>query len=228
MTRHARVCDAAGPCGYELQRSLARQGFDCRVIAPALIRKRQGQPVKSDRRNARKLWRLFRAGELTALRIPPPEEEAVRDLLRHDRIYRDRKAWTGRHLVWVRAQRCAVPGLDRVLVEHRAALEERVAQRDQIARELLAIAAQPPCTEGVRRLASLRGIRALTGLTLLVEVGELARFAWLPVSWPAPAWCPASTPAAGAAPRPHPRTWWEAASGAPLPCGSNPRISETA
>jgi transposase len=197
-----RVCYEAGPCGYELQRTFATLGIDCQVIAPALIPKRQGQRVKTDRRDARKLCRLFRAGELTAIRIPPPEEEAVRDLLRfredlgedilrarhrlskfllrHDRIYRDGKAWTGRHLAWIGAQHFTVPGLDRVLAEHRTALELRLAQRDQIERELLAIAAVPPYAEAVRRLSGLRGIRALTALTLLVEVGDFARFGSAP------------------------------------------------
>ncbi len=111
-----RVCYEAGPCGYELQRNLARLGIDCQVIAPALIPKRQGERVKTDRRDA----------------------------------------------------------------EHRTALELRLAQRDRIERELLAIAAAPPYAEAVRRLSGLRGIRALTALTLLVEVGDFARFASAP------------------------------------------------
>lgn len=57
-------------------------GVDCRIIAPGLIPVRPGTRVKTERRDARKLASLFRAGELTAVRIPPPEDEAVRDLIR--------------------------------------------------------------------------------------------------------------------------------------------------
>ncbi len=77
-----RVCYEAGPTGYGLQRTFATLGVDCSVIAPALIPKRSGVRIKTDRRDARKLAGLFRAGELTTIRIPPPEEEAVRDLVR--------------------------------------------------------------------------------------------------------------------------------------------------
>jgi transposase len=193
-----RVCYEAGPCGYELQRQLRSLGVDCVVIAPALTPRKPGDRVKTDRRDARKLCRLFRAGELTTIRIPPPDEEAVRDLLRlredlgedilrarhrlskfllrHGRVFRDTTSWTKAHWAWIRAQRFDITLLERLRDEHVLAIEMRVAQRDSLDRELHAIARQPQYAAAVQRLSALRGVQTLTALTLLVEVGDFARF----------------------------------------------------
>ncbi len=194
-----RVCYEAGPTGYELQRQLAAAGVDCAVIAPALIPKRPGQRVKTDRRDARALCRLFRAGELTSVRIPGPEEEAVRDLLRaredhtqdilrarhrlskfllrHGRVYREGGTWTQRHLAWIDAQRFAIERLERLRRHHRAVLDVRLVQRGALDAEIAELARSEPYARAVRLLSCLRGISDLSALTLLVEVGDVARFA---------------------------------------------------
>jgi hypothetical protein len=77
-----RACYEAGPTGYELRRLLTGMGVACQVIAPSLIPRAPGDRVKSDKRDCRRLARLHRAGELTAIRVPTPAEEAVRDLCR--------------------------------------------------------------------------------------------------------------------------------------------------
>jgi transposase len=194
-----RACYEAGPGGYDLQRQLASLGVDCSVIAPALIPRRPGDRVKTDRRDARSLAGLFRAGELTAVRIPGEDEEALRDLLRlredlgedmlaarhrltkfllrHGRSDFSGKRWTLRYMAWVRAQHFELEHLERALREHLTALDLRTAQRQELERHLLEIAAQPPYAEPVARLSALRGIGPITALTLLVEVGDFARFA---------------------------------------------------
>ncbi len=193
-----RACYEAGPTGYELQRQLAALGVDCAVIAPALIPKRPGEHVKTDRRDARSLCMFFRAGTLTAIRVPTPEEEAVRDLvrlredltedvlrgrhrlskflLRHGRTWSGGGTWTQRHLRWVNDQRFEIGLLGRTLREHLTAVDLRLAQRDELDREILAIAARPPYAAAVRRLCTLRGVAPLTALTVLVEVCDFARF----------------------------------------------------
>lgn len=75
-------CYEAGPCGYELYRYLVSEGHDCWVVAPSLIPKRAGDKVKTDKRDAVQLARLFRAGELTPVYVPDREDEAIRDLSR--------------------------------------------------------------------------------------------------------------------------------------------------
>lgn len=109
-------CYEAGPCGYGLHRLLTGCGHDCVVVAPSLIPTKAGDRVKTDRRDARMLAKLHRAGELTAIWIPDAAHEAMRDLvrarataarvlskarqhlqgflLRHERIYRGARAWT--------------------------------------------------------------------------------------------------------------------------------------
>ena len=154
--------------------------------------------MKTDRRDARSLCTLFRAGTLTAIRVPTPEEESVRDvlrpredlgedilrarhrlskfLLRHGRTWTGATKWTQRHLAWVRGQRFVLPLLEHALGEHLSAIDTRLAQRDALERELREIAARSRYAAAVRRLCALRGVRALTALTLLVEVCDFQRF----------------------------------------------------
>ena len=77
-----RACYEAGPCGFGLARRLRQLRVECEVVAPSLTPKRAGERVKTDRRDARKLARLLRAGELTAVYIPDARDEAIRDLCR--------------------------------------------------------------------------------------------------------------------------------------------------
>src|SRR5260370_23740192 len=80
--RRLRVCYEAGPTGFELARLLQALRVPCEVIAPSLIPRAPGERVKTDRRDARRLVRLFRSGQLTAIHVPSRQEEAVRDLCR--------------------------------------------------------------------------------------------------------------------------------------------------
>lgn len=126
------VCYEAGPGGFELYRLLTSIGVACDVVAPSLIPVRAGDRVKTDRRDAKKLVRLYRAGTLSYVHPPTPETEGLRDLLRcrddlrrarvaarnrvlkqllrHGRIYREGKhAWTRQHREWVNRQRLDDP-----------------------------------------------------------------------------------------------------------------------
>ncbi len=126
-----RCCYEAGPCGFELHRQLTALGIPCEVVAPALTPRKPGERIKTDRRDARKLVRLYRAGELTPIRVPTPEQEAVRDLvraredvrrdltaarhrlskflLRHGRLFTQGQKWTQRFWRWLRIQRVDHP-----------------------------------------------------------------------------------------------------------------------
>lgn len=126
-TGPVQCCYEAGPCGFELQRALTLRGVPCEIIAPALIPRRAGDRIKTDRRDAVQLAVLYRAGALTAVHIPSEQEEAARDLLRcrediradllrarhrlakfllrHGRRFTaTKKAWSKRHDAWLRAQ----------------------------------------------------------------------------------------------------------------------------
>lgn len=193
-----RACYEAGPSGYALYRQLAALGVPCQVIAPALTPRRPGDRIKTDRRDAAKLVRLFRAGELTAIRVPDEAQEAVRDLLRcredlqadllrwrhrllkllarHGRSYLGGRNWTQRHWAWLRRQAFEDPVLARTVQECRFSVEQLLARLAELEREIAAIAQRAPYQEPVGWLRCFRGIDTLSALTLLVEIGDFQRF----------------------------------------------------
>lgn len=182
------ACYEAGPTGYELARTLQRARVHCEVIAPSLIPTRPGDRVKTDRRDARRLAELFRANQLTAVRIPAPTEEAVRDLcraradmvidqtrarhrlgkflLRHDRVWRDGDNWTLKHHAWIRQQRFDDPALSATLSHYQATLTARETAVDAIDADLKQWYTRPPFADAVTRLCAYRGITELGALTL--------------------------------------------------------------
>jgi len=196
----ARVwaCYEAGPTGYELARILRAAGMHCEVIAPSLIPARPGDRIKTDRRDARRLALLFRAGQLSAVRIPTTAEEAVRDLcraradmvidrtrarhrlgkflLRHGRVWRGGDNWTLRHQAWIRSQRFAERALNETLAHYQATLSAREAAVDAIDADLAAWYDRAPFADAVHRLAAYRGVTELGGLSLAAEVCDWRRF----------------------------------------------------
>jgi transposase len=193
-----RVCYEAGPTGYELARLLQTMGVACQVVAPSLIPVTPGQRIKTDRRDARRLARLYRAGELTPIRLPSRDEEAVRDLcrargrlisdrdrarrrvvallLRHGRVYRDGTTWTDKHHRWLAAQTFDQPALQSTLDAYRAEVTARQAAVSAIDAQLRPWADRPPFAEGITRLIAYRGIAHIAALTITTEVCDWARF----------------------------------------------------
>ena len=147
--RELLFCYEAGPTGYGLHRQVSALGHECAVIAPSLIPKRPGERVKTNRRDALTLARLHRAGELTAIWVPDPGHEAVRELvrareaamedlrekrqhlqsflLRHGRIFSGRKPWTRAHARWLSELAFEHPAQYLVLREYRQAIEDAEA-----------------------------------------------------------------------------------------------------
>lgn len=198
-----QCCYEAGPCGYVLYWQLVKLGANCIVVAPSLIPQQSGNRVKTDRRDAEKLTRLHRSGELTAVWVPDPAHEALRDLvrareaaiedqhaarnrLRSFLLRRDIKkpkgwsSWTKKHLEWV--------GQQKSKLEHSADQEtftdylhevehaaERIVRLEQaLDRELSR--APEHLQEVIQGLAALRGVAKLTAATVAVEVGSFERF----------------------------------------------------
>src|SRR5690242_563096 len=188
----------AGPGGYELYRLLASMGVACQVVAPSLIPKGGSDKVKTDRRDARRLARLGRAGELTPVRVPSAAEEAVRDLvrardamvadrkraqqrltavlMRHGRIWRGASYWTRAHREWIAGQRYGEPALAAAISCYRATLAVREAELAAIEAELIPWAQREPLAGPVARLGCYRGIAELGALTLAAEVVDWRRF----------------------------------------------------
>ncbi|MBN9611354.1 MAG: hypothetical protein BGO26_11030 [Actinobacteria bacterium 69-20] len=193
-----RSCYEAGPTGYELARLLDSLHVRCQVIAPSLIPTSPGDKVKTDKRDCCRLARLLRAGELTAIRVPTPAEEGVRDLcraradmiidatrakhrlgkflLRHGRVWRDGENWTAKHRVWIAGQRFDDPAV-RVTFEHyRSTLAAREAAVAAIEADVVGWCTADPFAGQVTRLAAYRGVTRIGALTLAAEVCDWRRF----------------------------------------------------
>ena len=161
-----RFCYEAGPTGYGLKRLIEGLGHDCAVIAPSLIPRRPGERVKTNRRDAVKLVRLFRAGELTEIWTPDEAHEAMRDLvrareaavrdrtrkrqeirsflLRHGRVYAGKKAWGPRHMAWLHELSFDWPA-------QKVVLHEMIAAESQVSRARGAAGRsdrETPCSTG--------------------------------------------------------------------------------
>lgn len=193
-----RVAYEAGPTGFGLARALADAQIDCMVAAPSKLIRPPGDRVKTDARDAAHLTRLLRLGEITAVTVPERDVEAARDLvraredaradlmrmrhrlskllLRQGRVYSGGQAWTGVHEIWLRRQRFDNAHTAAAFDHHFGAVLNATAARDRLDEQIIEVAALPLFADMVNRLGCLRGISALTGLALTVEIGDWTRF----------------------------------------------------
>jgi transposase len=193
-----RFCYEAGPCGYGIQRQLSALGHECIVVAPSLIPKRAGDRVKTDRRDAASLAKLHRAGELTAVWVPDPGHEAMRDLvrarldavralrrarqqlsgflLRQGCHYR-RPAWTKLHRRWLAGLKFEQAVHHVVLEDYIAAVEAAAARRDRLTAQIEAMLPDWTLAPVVAALQTMRGMALVNAATLVAELGDLSRFA---------------------------------------------------
>jgi transposase len=194
-----RVAYEAGPTGYGLARELSKRGAQCVVAAPSKIPRASGDRVKTDRRDAEHLVRLLWAGKLQAVRVPGPEEEALRDLvraresvrtdlmrarhrlskllLRHGIRFDDGNAWTERHRQWLSGVVLEWPASQTTLLDYRGQVDALVVRRDSLEREIVRLLPSSPWTVQVGRLRCLRGVDTLTAVGLCAEIGDFERFA---------------------------------------------------
>jgi transposase len=188
----------AGPCGYEVQRQLHRLGCRTVVIAPALTPIRPGDRVKTNRRDAEKLAGLYRAGQLTPIRVPTREEEAARDLvraredavadrlrarhrlskflLRQGRLYHDTRPWSKAHRAWLRQQRFDLAPAQQTFDAYVRALEEAEDRLESLNTQVLAVAQTPALAAVVQALRCLKGVDTLGAVTIAVETQDFQRF----------------------------------------------------
>ena len=192
-----QCCYEAGPCGYALQRELTTARVSCEVVAPTLIPRKPGERIKTNRRDARKLEELLRAGLLTAVRPPTPEEEAVRDLCRarddaREDLQRCRhrlgklllrrgvsfpgRNWTRAHRQWIESIEWGQATTGVVVNEYLLAIDQVEARLTEMDAALTAIAETAPYAEPVGWLRCFRGIDTLTAILLLAELHDFRRF----------------------------------------------------
>ena len=191
-------CYEAGPCGYDLYRQLINLGQRCDVVAPSLIPKKSGDRVKTDRRDANTLTRLYRAGELTAVWVPDKEQEAIRDLtraredmkamegharqrlgaflLRHGKRFPGKCKRTQAYFRWLEEIKFEMPAQQIVLQEYVDTLKHmmgRVAALEEEMRQAMQGWSLAPVVTG---LMALRGVELITAMTIVAELGDMSRF----------------------------------------------------
>lgn len=197
-----RACYEAGPTGYVLYWQLAELGVQCEVIAPTLVPMKAGDRVKTDRRDAERLARSYRSGDLTPVWVPDEGSEALRDLVRaREAAKQDQlrarhrlskfllrsglrpavgvKAWTLPYMAWVRQLHFAQVAQESTHLDYLHEVEhmaERVKRLEQAIAEAVQ-QASPAIQEVVKGLQALRGIAQISAVTIAAELGNITRFA---------------------------------------------------
>jgi transposase len=190
----------AGPTGYALLRQLQALGVNCSVTAPSLIPVKPGDRVKTDRRDAIKLARLLRAGELTSVWVPDAATEALRDLTRARQAAQQQvveaknqlgkfllrlavappaavRPWSNGYHSWLRQLRLPNAVQQLVLDEARAAVAETAARVSRLEGALRTAPLAPEQSAAIAALQSMRGIALITATALVAEIGDCSRFA---------------------------------------------------
>jgi len=200
--RSLRVCYEAGPCGYVLYWQLTELGVHCDVIAPTLVPVKSGDRIKTDRRDAQKLARSYRSGDLTAVWVPDAAHEALRDLVRaREAAKKDQlrarhrlqkfllrrglqppegiKSWTLKHLNWVKTLRLEQFALNATLLDYVTEVDHARERIERLERAIdQAIEVAPAAIRAViEGLQALRGVARISAATIVAEVGQLSRFA---------------------------------------------------
>ena len=196
-----RACYEAGPTGYVLYWQLAELGVGCEVIAPTLVPVKAGDRVKTDRRDAERLARSHRSGDLTAVWVPDAGSEALRDLVRAreaakqdqlrarhrlskfllrsgQRPAQGMKAWTQPYMIWVKQIRFSQVAQESTRLDYLTEVEhmgERVLRLEKAITEAVKLAS-PELQEVVKDLQALRGIAQISAVTIAAELGNISRF----------------------------------------------------
>jgi transposase len=198
LARPVRAVYEAGPTGFGLARAAAGRGLDLRVVASGSIPRAPGDRVKTDRRDAKRLVRLFAAGELSFAFVPSEADERFRDLVRcvddaRKDLMRSRhrlskfllrrglrfpgRQWTQPHQRWLGRLHFDGAPSQAVLVDYLCAVDALVQRRRTLIAVLVDAIPASGHAETVARLRCFRGIDTLTAAGLCAEVGRFERFA---------------------------------------------------
>ena len=192
------LCYEAGPTGFVLVRRLRELGFECEVVAPSLIPTRASDRVKTDRRDARKLAGLFRAGELVFVHVPDVADEVIRDvcrartdavdvqsrtrqqlgamLLRNGHRYAGLSAWTEPHMRYLRELALSNPAQKVVLEEYLQRVDSAAAQVARIEEQMTLLLGGWQRRKFVEALQGFRGFQQVAAMVVAGELGDLLRF----------------------------------------------------
>jgi len=202
IKRHApgqiEFCYEAGVCGFTLKRRIKALGCQCAVIAPSLVPTKPGERVKTDRRDAKKLLALFKAGLLTEVHAPDEHQEAARELTRlretakenlkrirhqllkfltrHGYVYTQGHHWTKRHIAWLSTIEFTDPMLTNVFESYFNQMIYCIGRLENLDKEVELLADSQEYKEVVGLLRCFHGIDTLTAITIITEIFDFGRF----------------------------------------------------
>ena len=193
-----RACYEAGPCGFVLARFLKKKGIACDVIAPSLTPKGSGDKIKTDRRDARMLARLHRAGELTAVHVPDERDEAIRDLcrartdavqdqrsgrnqlkaflLRNGYRYGEKTSWSAAHMRYLRELILPHPAMKIVLEEYLQCIDAAAERIERLEVHMKALLNEWHMKPVVLALMGFKGYQTVAAMITVSEIGDIHRF----------------------------------------------------
>jgi transposase len=196
---HLEVAYEAGPCGFGIARRLKQLKVPCLVAAPSLIPKQPGSPFKTDQRDARAIARLLRAGELTAVYVPEPTDEAIRDLcrartdaiddlrrcrfrlkaflLRHGYRYQGKANWSQPHMRYLRELVLSHPAMKTILEEYLQGIDAAHDRVQRIEASMLTLLETWRLKSAVQALMAFRGFQLVAAMITVSELGDIHRFA---------------------------------------------------
>ena len=196
---HLAVAYEAGPCGFGIARRLKQLQVPCLVAAPSLIPKQPGAPFKTDQRDARTIARLLRAGELTAVYVPEPTDEAIRDLcrartdavddqrrcrlrlkaflLRHGYRYQGKANWSQPHMRYLRELVLPHPAMKAILEEYLQGIDAAHERVQRIEDSMLTLLETWRLKPAVQALMAFRGFQLVAAMVTVSELGDIHRFA---------------------------------------------------
>jgi transposase len=195
---HLEVAYEAGPCGFVVARRLKQLDIPCLVAAPSLIPKQPGSPFKTDKRDARAIARLLRAGELTAVYVPEATDEAIRDLcrartdavddqrrcrhrlkaflLRHGYRYQGKANWSQPHMRYLRELVLPHPAMKAILEEYLQGIDAAHNRVERIEASMLALLETWRLKPAVQALMAFRGFQLVAAMITVSELGDIHRF----------------------------------------------------
>jgi len=196
--KELRVCYEAGPCGFVLARFLKKNGIACDVTAPSLTPKGSGDKIKTDRRDARMLARLHRAGELTAVHVPDERDEAIRDLcrartdavqdqrsgrnqlkaflLRNGYRYGEKTSWSAAHMRYLRELILPHPAMKIVLEEYLQCIDAAAERIERLEEHMKALLDEWHMKPVVLALMGFKSYQTVAAMITVSEIGDIHRF----------------------------------------------------
>ena len=193
-----KVCYEAGPTGFVLARRLIKLGLDCVVMAPTKTTRKPNEKIKTDKRDAMKIAREFRNGDIVEVRIPPSNDQAIRDVARartdasddlsrakqrlksfllcNGHRYSGSASWSGPHMNYLRGLSLGNPAQQIVLEEYLLAIDHCLLRLDRLVVKMEELLGDWEWKPVVDALKAFKGFKTVAAMTVTAEVGDLRRF----------------------------------------------------